>query len=125
MKKSIWVIIIILALGIFGYYGITAFVIKGNNLSSVFGQCLIDNGAIFYGAEWCNHCQSQKEMLGRNVVKVLYNNEGYVECPENQKLCESKGVTGYPTWIINGIKYEGVQSIELLSSITGCELSYE
>jgi len=125
MKKSIWVIIIILALGIFGYYGMTSFVIKGNTLSGEFGQCLIDKDAVFYGAEWCNHCQSQKEMLGRNVVKVLYNNEGYVECPENQKLCESKGVTGYPTWIINGIKYEGVQSIELLSSITGCELSYE
>ncbi|MEK6952937.1 MAG: hypothetical protein AABX29_08040 [Nanoarchaeota archaeon] len=125
MKKSIWVIILILALGIFGYYGITAFVIKGNTLSSEFGQCLIDNKAIMYGSATCIHCQSQKELLGRKATQILYDNQGYIECPENQKLCESKAITGYPTWIINGTKYEGVQSIELLSSITGCEPSYE
>ncbi len=125
MKKSFLVILIIFALGIFGYWGFTFYVVKGNSVSPAFVDCLVDNGVVMYGSATCPYCQTQKEMFGRSATKELYNKDGYIECPENQKLCESKGITGYPTWIINGTKYEGVQSIELLSSITGCELSYE
>jgi glutaredoxin len=71
-----------------------------------------------YGAEWCGHCKQQKEMFGESFKYV-----NYVECPENQVLCEQMGITGYPTWIINGVHKEGAQSIEELSSLTGCPLS--
>jgi thiol-disulfide isomerase/thioredoxin len=27
-----------------------------------FAKCLTDNGAKFYGAFWCPHCQAQKKM---------------------------------------------------------------
>jgi hypothetical protein len=39
-----------------------------------FAQCLSDKGAVFYGAFWCTHCKSQKQMFGAPAVKKL--NEG-------------------------------------------------
>lgn len=125
MKKSFWIILIIFVLGIFGYYGITGFIIKDNNVSSKFVNCLVDKGAVMYGVSWCSNCQDQKNMLGNKAFEELYKNNGYVECTENQKLCDSRGIKGYPTWIINGTKYEGILYLEELANITGCELSYE
>jgi len=46
----------------------------------------------------------------------------YVKCIENEELCDSKGVKTTPTWEINGTMYEGVQSFEKLSEISGCSI---
>lgn len=63
-----------------------------------FATCLKDKGAVFYGAFWCPHCQSQKKLFGPSQ-KLL----PYVECstPDAQgqtQICKDKGITGYPTW---------------------------
>ena len=55
-----------------------------------FAQCLKNKGATFYGAFWCSHCQSQKELFGRSA-KLL----PYVECsnPNGQgqlQVCTDK-----------------------------------
>jgi len=60
--------------------------------------CLTDNGAKFYGAYWCGHCQSQKRMFG-TAVDLL----PYIECstddPQVQNpICEEAMITSYPTW---------------------------
>jgi len=46
----------------------------------------------------------------------------YIDCPENQDLCNEKGIQGYPTWIINGKQYPGEQTFQKLSELTGCSL---
>ncbi|MEK6935127.1 MAG: protein disulfide isomerase family protein, partial [Nanoarchaeota archaeon] len=96
MKKSVWITVITLALVVFGAWGITGYVTKVG-VSPSFVECLAEKGVIFAGAEWCPHCQDQKTIFGRKATKALYGESVYVECPENQELCKSKGVTGYPT----------------------------
>lgn len=82
-----------------------------------FAQCLSDNGAVMYGTYWCSHCKAQKAEFGDAFSYV-----DYVECTENPDVCTEAGIRGYPSWIINGQKYEGVQPFERLGSLTQCPL---
>ena len=88
-----------------------------------FATCLADNGAVFYGAFWCPHCQDQKAMFGDSTDLLPY-----VECDPNGKdsqagLCNEKGVESYPTWTFNDTQIEtGVLSFEELSEYTSCPL---
>ena len=93
----------------------------GSNYDSL-AQCLTEKGAAMYGAYWCPHCKTQKEMFG-NSFKYI----NYIECDargENAKpeLCEQAGITGYPTWIINGKTYVGVRQFQELADATGCSV---
>ncbi len=85
-------------------------------------QHLADTGAIFYGAWWCPHCQDQKQLFGREAAQII----NYVECsqPDGQSQvleCQAAGITGYPTWEINGERLAGTQSLEELAQLTGYE----
>lgn len=76
-------------------------------------------GMVLYGAYWCPHCKEQKEMFG-DAVKYI----DYVECDAkgenaNPDECVAKGISGYPTWIYQGQKYEGAQSLSELAKIVG------
>ena len=87
-----------------------------------FANCLTESGAKFYGAYWCSHCNTQKEGFGESAELIPY-----VECDQNGpnsqvELCSEAGITGFPTWIINGEKYMGRQSHEELAKLTGCKL---
>lgn len=91
---------------------------------AVFAQCLKDSGTTFYGAFWCPHCRSQKEMFGA-AQKLL----PYIECSTldgNGQLpvCREKGITGYPTWEFpDGSRLSGEQSFATLAEKSGCALS--
>ncbi|MFA6386835.1 MAG: peptidoglycan-binding protein [Candidatus Paceibacterota bacterium] len=91
--------------------------------NDTFAQCLSSKGLVLYGTSWCSHCNSQKARFGDSFKYV-----SYVECSNsvnsNQiKKCAEEDIHGYPTWInINGTKYEGEQSLEKLSQISGCSL---
>ena len=75
--------------------------------------------AKMYGAFWCSHCLEQKEVFGKEAME----NFPYVECfPAGWKkgtkeaaACESNDIRGFPTWIINGEKIEGGQTLEDLA----------
>ena len=43
-----------------------------------------------------------------------------IDCFYEQEKCTNIQYT--PTWIINGQKYEGFQSIEKLKELTGCQM---
>lgn len=87
-----------------------------------FAQCISDAGAKFYGAYWCPHCQAQKKLL-ENSKKIPY-----IECstPDGKaqtQICLDEKITGYPTWIYgNGTRVDGEQTLEELSTQTGCAL---
>jgi uncharacterized membrane protein len=83
-------------------------------------QHLEKTGAIFYGAWWCPHCQDQKQLFGKEASQVI----PYVECatPEGKEQtpeCQKAGITGYPTWEINGKRLSGTKTLEELAQLSG------
>ncbi len=74
----------------------------------------------FYGAYWCPHCKEQKELFGASAERLPY-----VECSplgpgtSQAAVCDQKGIQGYPTWIIDGQRYEGVLSLSQLEQYSG------
>jgi glutaredoxin len=115
VKKVSLIFGILIFIGV-AYSSISGYFAKPNSLDD-FAKCLTNKGATMYGTEWCPHCKEQKEMFGESFKYV-----NYVECTNNP-LCGQMGITGYPTWIINGVQYPGVQSFEKLKELTGCSFS--
>jgi|TARA_B100001971_G_scaffold213639_1_gene247602 flagellar basal body-associated protein FliL len=76
-----------------------------------FAQCLTEKGAVMYGASWCQYTHGQKAMFGNSIRFIDYRD-----------FSENKEVKITPTWFFNGEKYENAQSIDKLSSITGCTI---
>ena len=90
-----------------------------------FAQCLTDSSVTMYGAWWCSHCESQKDLFGSS-----FGNVNYVECSNASrgmnKTCKDAGITGYPTWeFADGTRVGGEQSFSELASQSGCELPTE
>ena|SRR3989344_458716 len=109
-------------IGVLVALGATVFVVV--NLSragdktnlDAFAQCLRSKGAVMYGADWCPHCQNEKNAFGESFRLV-----SYVECPADPKRCLEAGVAGYPTWIFSdGTRLIGEQGIRKLSETSGC-----
>ncbi|HAO65049.1 TPA: hypothetical protein DCQ44_03665 [Candidatus Taylorbacteria bacterium] len=89
-----------------------------------FATCLKDQGAVFYGAFWCPHCQATKRLFGKSADKLPY-----VECstPDGNgqtQICTDKKIESYPTWIFkDGSKLNGEQTLQALSEKTGCPIN--
>ena len=80
---------------------------------------LTKEGAVMYNAYWCPHCHDQKEMFGKEAAEKL----NLVECAQDgfnnkRELCEAKGITGFPTWEINGSLDSGVKSLKELAELS-------
>lgn len=78
-------------------------------------KCLADKGAVIYGADWCGYTQKQKQLFGSAIKEITY-----INCEINQEECSAKGITGYPTWQINGQNYPGYRELSELAIISGC-----
>jgi uncharacterized membrane protein len=80
---------------------------------------LAKTDAKFYGAFWCPHCKEQKEMFGGSVDRLPY-----VECspagPNGPlaQACKEARIESYPTWLINGQRYTGTQTLEDLAQFS-------
>ena len=75
-------------------------------------------GAVVYGAWWCPHCNTQKELFGAEAIELL----PYVECDKDdagRKRCQAAQIRGYPTWELNGQRRLGVLSLEELEVWSG------
>jgi uncharacterized membrane protein/glutaredoxin len=82
---------------------------------------LKEEGAMFYGASWCPHCQEQKRLFGASARRLPY-----VECSPagpnapQAPSCSIAGVQSYPTWVINGRTYVGeVLTLARLADASG------
>ena len=80
---------------------------------------LTKQGAVMYNAYWCPHCHDQKEMFGKEAAGKL----NLVECAKDgfnnkRALCEAKGITGFPSWEINGSIDSGVKSLKELAELS-------
>lgn len=84
-------------------------------------QCLTDKGFKLYGAFWCPHCKTQKEMFG-SAVGLL----NYIECstPDGNsqtEVCNKAGIESYPTWELpDGTKVPGTKTLEELIQLSSC-----
>ena len=80
---------------------------------------LAKSDAKFYGASWCPHCNDQKHLFGSSEKRIPY-----VECsPGGPKApqaptCKQNNIQSYPTWIINGRRYTGVQPLDVLAQLS-------
>ncbi|MFW6231394.1 MAG: thioredoxin family protein [Nanoarchaeota archaeon] len=81
--------------------------------------CIVENDVTFYGTEWCSHCATQKRMLGD--VYSQFKDEFYVDCDAEPEACQAAGIRGYPTWVIEGQQYVGMQELETLMQAAGCQ----
>jgi uncharacterized membrane protein len=77
---------------------------------------LTSSGAKFYGTYWCPHCAEQKEMFGGSVKRLPYIecSPGGPSAPQAAE-CNAKNIQSYPTWIVNGERLTGTQSLEALA----------
>ena len=108
-KKSITTILVILGVIIFS----TIILIKSNgNTDQQLAKCIGQNSE-FYIQLGCNACKTQTDKFGDN--KKYLN---IIDCWYEREKCLEIKYT--PTWIINGKKYTGVQSIKKLKKLTGC-----
>jgi predicted DsbA family dithiol-disulfide isomerase len=121
MKNTGWIIgavlIILVAAAIFKFGFTEKTEITDMN---TFAKCITESGAKLYGAEWCPHCQTQKENFGESLEHIEF-----VECASEDgaaEVCILAGVEAYPTWIFgDGSKATGVQTFEKLAEKTGCD----
>eukprot|EP00238_Polyblepharides_amylifera_P000921 CAMPEP_0196570662 /NCGR_PEP_ID=MMETSP1081-20130531/803_1 /TAXON_ID=36882 /ORGANISM="Pyramimonas amylifera, Strain CCMP720" /LENGTH=331 /DNA_ID=CAMNT_0041887221 /DNA_START=224 /DNA_END=1219 /DNA_ORIENTATION=+ len=87
---------------------------------------LKSSGAQMYGAFWCSHCLDQKLLFGQEAMTDF----PYVECfPSGYKtgtkmepVCKAADLEGFPTWVINGQKFEGEQTFDVLAEASGFSL---
>jgi len=83
-------------------------------------EALSASGAKFYGATWCPHCQDQKKLFGAAARRLPY-----VECSPNgprapqATACVAEDIKGYPTWIVNGNRYQRMLSVAQLGRMVG------
>ena len=122
-QKLTWLAVVVIIIGAIVFYSTRGGRQPGQY--DEFARCLNNQGAVFYGAFWCPHCQNQKKMFGRSE-KLL----NYVECstPNGQgqlAVCQEKKIEGYPTWeFADGSRESGELSLSRLAEKTGCPLAH-
>lgn len=129
MKKQtkfiFFIIVLVIIVGGIGFFA-SRFETKSDPQVDAFAQCISLSGAKFYGAFWCSHCQSQKELFNSSQ-KLL----PYIECssPDGESqldVCKEAGIEGYPTWeFADGSRLSGQLSFETLAEKTQCPLPQE
>lgn len=90
---------------------------EGRPVSPEFAKCITDSGAVLYGSNRCSHCTAQKDLFGEAIEEIEF-----IDCDASAELCSMAGITAFPTWVIDGKKYLGTQSLQTLADLTGCEL---
>lgn len=122
MRTTLWTIAAIVIL-VGGGVAVTLTMERGPGPLDSFAQCLGEKGAIFYGAFWCPHCQTQKKLFGKSA-KLL----PYVECstPDGRgqlPVCKDAKIEGYPTWeFADGTRQSGEVPLKTLAEKTQCTL---
>ncbi len=81
---------------------------------------LTEVGVVNYSAFWCPHCYDQKQLFGKEAFSEI----NMVECDGrgkngNPQKCIDAQVKAFPTWVIDGKVYQGVQSLDKLADLTG------
>ncbi len=82
---------------------------------------LRSKGFVKYSVHWCPYCDKQNQLFGKEAADLLID----VECELNQetkKLCQEKGIIGYPSWEINGVIQAGIKSLDELAELSNFKI---
>jgi uncharacterized membrane protein len=91
-----------------------------NPMAQPVAEHLVAIGAKFYGASWCEHCQTQKKYFGKAARRLPY-----IECKPGgpsapmTKPCIDNYISTFPTWVINERRIEGVLTVSDLAELSG------
>ncbi len=81
-------------------------------------HCLTDQGAEFYGTEYCATCEKQKDILGSEAFRKI----NYIDCGKDKEDCPN--IQSIPAWFIPNsekkINY-GFFELKELKKISGCK----
>ncbi len=111
MKKRGWIVPAI----IIGIIILAVIIMRTGNSEDVpddVAKCIGENSLI-YVQLGCHACEKQEELFGDS-----YQYLNLIDCFYERDKCSDIQYT--PTWIIEGEKYIGVQTIEKLRELTGC-----
>ena len=111
-KKRYLTIAIIISVIIFSVIVIN----RSNGTPDETAKCIGQNSELYIQLG-CHACESQEKLFGES-----YQYLNTIDCfyEEERNKCITAEITATPTWIIDGKKYVGVQSIEELKKLTGC-----
>ena len=110
-KSSAVTLIIILAVVIFAVYLVVQ---KTGNTNEELVKCIGEKSTLYIQLG-CHACETQEKMFGDNYQYI-----NTVDCFYDRDECIEKGIEATPTWIIDGEKFRGVQTIDTLKDRTGC-----
>lgn len=118
MKTKFFILFIVIVILLVGGLGMFLSRSKPSKLDG-FAQALKANGAEFYGAFWCPHCQEQKAEFGSSKKYLPY-----IECsnPDNSqtKVCDDNKIESYPSWKFkNGLTIKSEKEPTVCSVRTG------
>lgn len=88
---------------------------NSNNVTKETAMC-IANYSQLYTQLGCHACEIQEKKFGDN-----YQYLNIIDCWFEPEKCYNANIQGTPTWLIKEKTYSGVQSIEKLKELTGCE----
>lgn len=94
---------------------------EGDNYVGRLTKHLGVNGMVLYGSSQSAETKQQKDLFGD-----VSNDIDYVDCDaatnsSNPDECIGQNITVYPTWVFEGAKYEGIQTLSELAKITDFE----
>lgn len=95
---------------------ITGKVVSDVDSGSDFYDCVGDS-AVLYIIDGCSWCTKQKEILGEHLDRI-----NYINCTNEMQKCNDAEIRGFPTWVVGGVKYPGLKSLEGIQEITKCKL---
>ena len=129
MDKNIKIFVSVIILLVLGT--ITTVLLRADSSTSsgpgkydAFATCLKDEGAVFYGAFWCSHCQATKKLFGSSQKFLPYMECSTPDGRSQVQACADKNITSYPTWeFADGSRFEGEVTLEQLAIKTSCQLS--
>ena len=110
-KSSAITLIVIIAVIIFAVYLIVQ---DTGSANEELVKCIGERSELYIQLG-CHACETQEKMFG-DSYKFL----NVVDCWDERDKCIEKGIEATPTWIINGEKFRGVQSIDTLKRRTEC-----
>jgi hypothetical protein len=125
-KKAITItLLVFIILGV-SFAGFSINAKKTSGQYDEFAKCLTINDVKMFGAYWCPHCESQKDMFGDS-----FKNVDYVECSLPNRagvtqICRQEGIQSYPTWEFSGgERVNGVMSLNDLAARSGCDVNQQ
>ena len=93
---------------------------QGNYIERL-ARHLSDNSVVLYGSDQSDETKDQQKLFGNSFAAIDYVNCDVATNSSNPDECVGQNITVYPTWLYNGEKYEGEQTLSDLAKITKFE----